>query len=145
MNKPTPESRAAGLLDALETERRLYLQLFNSLPTPALILTAEGQILDANPEGAKLLGAAEPLSLRGRALTAWTPEPQRAPLVRALQDAVLKRQQLQFTVEFAGEPAKEVQAVIVNVDPIQALPKLLWLALDVSREVLLQRKLLQTD
>src|SRR6266550_744568 len=29
-----PESRAAQLLSALEAERRLYLQLFSSLPTP---------------------------------------------------------------------------------------------------------------
>ena len=33
-----PESRAAQLLSALEAERRLYLQLFSSLPTPALVL-----------------------------------------------------------------------------------------------------------
>lgn len=59
---------AQALLDALETERRLYLQLFNSLPIPALLLTADGQIVDTNPEGAKLLGAADPLPLRGRAL-----------------------------------------------------------------------------
>ncbi|HEU5260424.1 MAG TPA: ATP-binding protein [Gemmatimonadales bacterium] len=145
MNELTPESRAAELLDALETERRLYLQLFNSLPTPALVLTADGQILDVNPEGARLLGAPEPLHLRGRVLADWTPEPQRAVLAGALRDAVVKRQQLQLTVELAGEPAKEVQAVIVNVDPVEALPKLLLLAVDVSREVLLQRKLLQAD
>src|SRR5882762_9141223 len=61
-----PESRAAQLLSALEAERRLYLQLFTSLPTPAFVLTPDGQILDANPEGAKLLGVADATALRGR-------------------------------------------------------------------------------
>src|SRR2546430_7055911 len=50
------ESGAAQLMGALEIERRLYLQLFNTLPTPGLVLTADGEILEANPEGAKLLG-----------------------------------------------------------------------------------------
>ncbi len=108
------ESRAAQLLGAFEVERRLYLQLFNSLPTPGLVLTADGQILEVNPEGAELLGVPDAPSVRG-------------PL------------------ELAGEPARDVQAVIVNVDPIEPSPKLLFLAVDVSREVLLQRKLLQTD
>ena len=46
-----PETRAAQVLSALEGERRLYLQLFNALPTAALVLTPEGQILDANADG----------------------------------------------------------------------------------------------
>ncbi len=68
-----PESRAAQLLSALEGERRLYLQLFSSLPTPGLVLTPDGQILDTNPEGAKLLGGADAAALRGRALAEWAP------------------------------------------------------------------------
>src|SRR2546422_708927 len=36
-----PESRAAQLLSALEAERRLYQQLFSSLPTPALDVSRE--------------------------------------------------------------------------------------------------------
>jgi signal transduction histidine kinase len=140
-----PESRAAQLLSALETERRLYLQLFNSLPTPALVLTADGQILEANLEGAKLLGAPDALSLHGRSLADWTGPSQRTALAGVLRDAVVKRQELQLSIEFAGDSAREVEAVIVNVDPIQASPKLLFLAVDVSREVLLQRRLLQSD
>ena len=139
------ESRAAQLLGAFEVERRLYLQLFNSLPTPGLVLTADGQILEVNPEGAELLGVPDAPSVRGRSLTEWAPEPQRAALATALRDAVNTRQEFQLTLELAGEPARDVQAVIVNVDPIEPSPKLLFLAVDVSREVLLQRKLLQTD
>src|SRR3989442_1090081 len=45
----------------------------------------------------------------------------------------------------AGEPAREVRAVVVNVDPVRAAPKLMFLALDVSREILLQQRLLQAD
>src|SRR5882762_10965901 len=47
--------------------------------------------------------------------------------------------------DLAGEPAREVRAVIVNVDPVRAAPKLVFLALDVSREILLQQRLLQAD
>src|SRR2546427_10669092 len=68
-----PESRAAQLLSALEAERRLYLQLFSSLPTPALVLTPDGRILDTNPEGAKLLGGAEAAGPPWRAPAEWTP------------------------------------------------------------------------
>ena len=140
-----PESRAAHLLSAFEVERRLYLQLFNSLPTPALVLTADGQILDANPEGARLLDVPDTPSVRGRSLTDWAPTDQHASLAAALRDAVNRGQEFHLTLEPAGEATRDVQAVIVNVDPIERSPKLLFLAVDVSREMLLQRKLLQAD
>src|SRR5216117_3309307 len=140
-----PESRAAQLLSALEAERRLYLQLFSSLPTPALVLSPGGQILDAKPEGAKLLGGADATALRGRVLTEWAPAAQRGMLAAGLRHAVTKRQDVALSFEFAGEPAREVRAVVVNVDPVRAAPKLLFLALDVSREILLQQRLLQAD
>src|SRR5438445_10023142 len=38
------------LFRSLEIERRLFLQLFNSLPTPGLVLTADGQILERSEE-----------------------------------------------------------------------------------------------
>src|SRR2546430_1670524 len=100
-----PESRAAHLMSALETERRLYLQLFNSLPTPALVLTVDGQILESNPEGVKLLGGADAVALRGRPMGDWTPAAHRSPLGAALRDAVTHRQELSLTVEYAGAPA----------------------------------------
>jgi signal transduction histidine kinase/ActR/RegA family two-component response regulator len=140
-----PETRAAQLLSALETERRLYVQLFSSLPTPALVLGVNGQILDVNPEGAKLLGARDSASVRGHPLADWAPSTQGLPLAAALRNAVSQRQELRLTLEFAGEPAREVRAIIVNVDPVRAAPKLLFLALDVSRELLLQQRLLQAD
>src|SRR6266576_1868630 len=140
-----PESRAAQLLSALEAERRLYLQLFSSLPTPALVLSPGGQILDANPEGANLLGGADATALRGRVLTEWAPAAQQGMLAAGLRHAVTKRQDVALSFEFAGEPAREVRAVVVNVDPVRAAPKLLFLALDVSREILLQQRLLQAD
>src|SRR5204863_115238 len=62
-----------------------------------------------------------------------------------LRHAVTKRQDVALSFEFAGEPAREVRAVVVNVDPVRAAPKLLFLALDVSREILLQQRLLQAD
>src|SRR5438445_582498 len=140
-----PESRAAQLLSALEAERRLYLQLFSSLPTPALVLSPGGQILDANPEGANLLGGVDATALRGRVLTEWAPAAQQGMLAAGLRHAVTKRQDVALSFEFAGESAREVRAVVVNVDPVRAAPKLLFLALDVSREILLQQRLLQAD
>src|SRR5947199_91281 len=82
-----PESRAAQLLSALEAERRLYLQLFSSLPTPALVLTPDGQILDTNSEGAKLLGGRDAAALRGRALAEWAPAAQQG-MIAAFGEAL---------------------------------------------------------
>jgi len=140
-----PESRAAQLLSAVESERRLYLQLFSSLPAAALVLTPDGQILDANADGSKLLGANDAPALRGRALAEWAPAAQRGALAAALRHAVTRRQDMRLSFEFAGEPARDVRAVVVNVDPVRASPKLLFLALDESREMLLQQRLLQAD
>ncbi|HEY6225212.1 MAG TPA: histidine kinase dimerization/phospho-acceptor domain-containing protein, partial [Gemmatimonadales bacterium] len=139
------ESRPSQSPAAQETEQGLYRQLFNSLPSPVLVLTADGAILEANPGGAVLLGVPDPSLLRGRALAEWIPSTERTALAAALHDAVLQRQELQLSVELAGEAAKEVRAVIVAVDPIEPSPKLLFLAVDVSRELLLQRKLLRED
>src|SRR5437762_1749341 len=116
-----------------------------ALPTPALVLSPGGQILDANPEGANLLGGADAAALRGRVLTEWAPAAQQGMLAAGLRHAVTKRQDVALSFEFAGEPAREVRAVVVNVDPVRAAPKLLFLALDVSREILLQQRLLQAD
>ena len=52
---------------------------------------------------------------------------------------------MQLAIEVPGDSLREVQAVLVNVDPAVASPKLLFLAVDVSREMLLQRRLLQAD
>src|SRR6266550_6596880 len=140
-----PESRAAQILTALEGERLLYAQLFESLPIPALVLTVEGQILEANPQGRTLLGAVDLRALRGLPLAQWAPAAQRPALAAVLRAAVTARQRCDFVVEFAGEPAHTVHAVVENVAPGPGAPKLLFLAVDVSREVLLQRKLLEAD
>src|SRR5213075_1145411 len=87
----------------------------------------------------------DPAALRGRPMGDWTPSAQRGALAAALREAVTQRQELRLTVEYAGEPPRDVRAVIVNVDPMRQSPKLLFLALDVSRESLLQQRLLQAD
>jgi signal transduction histidine kinase/ActR/RegA family two-component response regulator len=140
----SPESRAAQILTAFETERRLYRQLFESLPIPALMLTLDGQILEANREGGALLGLADPRTSRGRALSLWLRAAQRPALAGALRDAVRTPQRLALSIDFAGEPARDVSAMLTRVDPEQA-DKVLFLALDVSRETLLQQKLLRAD
>ncbi|HEV8266486.1 MAG TPA: ATP-binding protein [Gemmatimonadales bacterium] len=146
VREPVPvESRAAQVLSAFETERRLYYQLFSVLPSPALILTVDGQILEANPAGVGLLGLTDGRGARGRRLAEWAPDAQRPALAAALRDAVRNQQRLRLTLEFAGEPLREVEAVIENVDPQHGGSRLLFLAEDVSSETLLQRKLLQAD
>src|SRR6266705_3147538 len=139
------DAGAGHLLTAVDTERRLYKQLFTALPTPALVLTVDGQILDANPEAAALLGVPSLPALRGRALADWAMPDQRAAFAKALRDAVTRRQAFRLSLEFAGEPAREVEAVIDNLDPEDTVAKLLFFATDVSREVLLQQKLLKAD
>ncbi len=140
-----PESRAAQILTAFEEERRLYAQLFSMIPIPALVLTPDGQILRANPEAGALLGAPETPTLHGRSLADWAPAAQRPALAAALRDAVARRQRFRMAVDFAGESVREVDAVIENLDPRRGAPQLLFLAIDASREVLLQRKLLEAD
>ncbi|MGH7672280.1 MAG: ATP-binding protein [Gemmatimonadales bacterium] len=143
----SPESQAGHILTAFEQEWRFYRQLFDGLPIPALVLSLDGQILEANPQATELLGAASADALRGCSLADWTAATLRPALATALRDALRQRQRFQLTIEFGGESAREVEAVIENVDPAHApgVPRLLFLAVDVSREVLLQRKLLQTD
>ncbi len=141
----SPESRAAHILTAFEQERRFYRQLFEALPIPALVLTVDGQMLEANRPATELLGVPDPESLRGRSLAEWAPEGQRPALLAALRDAVRRRQQFRLPIELPGELVSEVDAVIDNVEPGRSTAKLLFLAVDVSRELLLQRRLLQAD
>ena len=145
----SPESQAGHILTAFEHERRFYRQLFDALPSPALVLSVDGQILEANPPAAELLGAAQSDTLRGRQLGDWTPAAERPAFATALREALRQRQRIRLSIETAGEPGggREVEAVIENVDRThpEDIPRLLFLAVDVSREVLLQRKLLQAD
>lgn len=143
----SPESQAGHILTAFEQERRFYRQLFDALPSPALVLSVDGQILEANPQATELLGAATSDALRGRLIADWAPAAQRPALATALRDALRQRHELRVAIEVGGEAAREVEAVIENVDPAHpgGVPRLLFLAIDVSREVLLQRKLFQSD
>jgi PAS domain S-box-containing protein len=145
----SPESQAGHLLTAFEHERRFYRQLFDALPSPAFVLSLDGQILEANPAATDLLGAVQSDTLRGRQLADWTTAPERSNLATALREALRQRQQIRLSIESGGgsEAAREVEAVIENVDREhpEEIPRLLFLAVDVSREVLLQRKLVQAD
>ena len=142
-----PESKAGQLLSAFEQERRFYRQIFDALAAPALVLGVDSQILEANPAAAHLLGTTSPSELRGWLLSDWTHAPQRPVLAAALRDAVQQRQQVRLPIEFGGEPVQEVEAVIQNLDAGNnpGPPKLFFFASDISREILLQRKLLRSD
>ncbi|HEV8400024.1 MAG TPA: ATP-binding protein [Gemmatimonadales bacterium] len=143
----SPESQAGHILTAFEHERRFYRQLFDALPSPALVLSLDGQILEANPQATELLGAVQSDTLRGRQLADWTPAAERSTFATALREAMHQRQQIRVSIESESEGTRAVEAVIENVelaDP-KEMPRLLFLAVDVSREVLLQRKLVQAD
>ena len=143
----SPESQAGHILTAFEHERRFYRQLFDALPSPALVLSLDGQILEANPQATELLGANQSDALRGRQLGDWTPAPERAQVANALRDALRQPQRIRMSIEGGLEATREIEAVIENVDRDhpEEIPRLLLLAVDVSREVLLQRKLVQAD
>jgi PAS domain S-box-containing protein len=143
----SPESQAGHILTAFEHERRFYRQLFDALPSPGLVLSLDGQILEANPQATELLGATHSDALRGRQLGDWTPAAERAGFATALRDALRQRQRIHMSIDVGGDPGREVEAVIENVDRThpEEVPRLLFLAVDVSREVLLQRKLVQAD
>jgi PAS domain S-box-containing protein len=139
------ESRAAQILTAFEAERRLYYQLFTALPAPAVILQVDGQILEANPAAVALLALPDAPGARGRRIQDWVPASQRDALLRALRDAMTRRQRLQLSIDLGGDPHREVAAVIENVDQHAGGGRLLFLAEDVSTAMLLQRKLVHAD
>src|SRR3989441_2272069 len=93
------DSHAGHLLTAVETERRLYKQLFTALSRPAFVLTLDGQILDANPEAAALLGGPHPPALHRRALADWAMADHGAAFGKALRDAAPHRQACRLTLE----------------------------------------------
>src|SRR5438552_13889564 len=141
----SPESRASQILMAFEAERSLYHQMFDTLPNPALVVVVDGSILEANPAAVTLLAATDARAMRGRNLSEWAPATQRTALLTALREGVHKPQQLRLGIEVGGDQVAEVEGVITNVEPGRDAAKLLFLAVDVSREVLLQRKLLKSD
>ena len=124
-DEPSVDSRTGQLLAATEVERRLYAQLFSAVPIPALIVTADAQILEANPAGGELLGVADTRALRGRSLADWAPPTQRAALAGVLRDAITKAQRARLTIEVGGESPREVEAVIENLEGRDSHAKLL--------------------
>ena len=63
-----------------------------------------------------LLGVTDIAALQRRSLGEWVPALQRARLAARLRDAAVQRQDLQLDIEVAGEAAREVKAVVVNLD-----------------------------
>jgi signal transduction histidine kinase len=128
---------------SLDTEGKLYDRLFEVLPMPAFVLTPEGRVVKANRAGAGLLGVPSAAALRGRALADWVRGNELTP---ALEAAKLTPQRITVAVEIPGGDAiREAQLILTATDTEQASPRLLCLASDVSREILLQRRLLQSD
>src|SRR5439155_1653485 len=101
--RPELSRESGAIVAAFDEERRLYARLFKILPIPALVLSVDGQILEANAEGGSLLGAADVRSLRGRPLADWVPAAQRSPLAAALREALRAGRVVQTLLDFARQ------------------------------------------
>lgn len=128
--------------DVTDVESRIYTRIFSVLSVPALILDVAGRIVLANEAGAGLLGLPTAAALRGRNLGDWIRAPDFLALLPA---AVTAPQRTTVALEVpGGDTAREAQLLLTATDPEDG-GRILCLAADVSREVLLQRRLLQAD
>lgn len=128
---------------AEEAECRLYAKLFDVLSTPAMILSGEGRIIQVNGPAAGFLGAQSAAGLRGRDLAEWV---RSSDLPAAFAEAVKSPYRITVAVEVpGGEIVREAQLLFSTTDTDPRTARILCLATDVSREVLLQRRLLQAD
>jgi signal transduction histidine kinase len=136
-----PADQAAQV--ASDAEGRLYSRLFEVLPTPALILAPDGRMVQANAAAAGLLGVPSATRLRGRSLTEWVRTPEFPAALASVRAAPVR---LTVAVEIpGGEAAREAQVILTATDPDQEQSRILCLAVDVSREILLQRRLVKAD
>ena len=133
------------LLQTAEGERRNYELLFRSLPTAALVLDVDGRVVEANAAASELFALTTPSALRGAALDAWLPAGQRPLLLQTIHQAIAAHRKAELTFELSVEPPREIRAMVAPVDPMHATNHAILVAVEVSREVLLQRKLLRTD
>jgi signal transduction histidine kinase len=144
IRQATPIQQAAPPGEEMSGEEgRLYERLFEILPTPALVLSEEGRILQANTPAAGLLGAQSGAALRNRELSSWI---RTHELAGAIAAAANGPQRLSVAIEIPGsDAAREAQLVFATTDPAEPSSRRLCLAVEVSREILLQRRLLQAD
>ncbi|HET9708971.1 MAG TPA: ATP-binding protein [Gemmatimonadales bacterium] len=133
------------LLQTAEGERRNYELLFRSLPTVALVLDVDGRIVEANAAASELFALTTPAALRGAALDAWLPAGQRPLLQQTIHQAIAAHRKAELTFELSVEPPREIRAMVAPADPMHATNQAILVAVEVSREVLLQRKLLRSD
>ena len=133
------------LLQTAEGERRNYELLFRSLPTAALVLDVDGRVVEANAAASELFALSTPTALRGAALDAWLPAGQRPLLLQTIHQAIAAHRKTELTFELSVEPPREIRAMVAPVDPMHATTHAILVAVEVSREVLLQRKLLRSD
>ena len=126
-----------------DLEFRLYARFFEVLPTPALLLTFDGRIIHLNRAALGFLGVPATSWLRGRTLTEWVRSPD---LVTALLAAGAETQRLTVAVEIPGRDApREAQLILAATDAESPSARRICLVHDISREVLLQRRLVQAD
>src|SRR2546426_11720094 len=101
--------------------------MFDTLPSPALVVVVDGSILEANPAAVALLAATDARALRGRNLAGWAPPTQRAGLLAALRDGVQKPQQVRLGIEGGGGQGGGGEGGITNGEPGRRAGKLLVL------------------
>jgi len=113
INSPSPSGRCRSSSRPSRGRRKLSERargrapavsaIVSSLPTPALVLAPDGQILDANPRAQNCWVGGLPPALRGRSLAEWAPASEQGQLAAALRHAVTRRQDVALSFESAGE------------------------------------------
>src|SRR5207245_529011 len=139
-------SPAAARLTGLPTDRVVGKTFWTAFPT-AKATHIERVLQDVLHDGEprSYLAPARALGSSGRFFETRVTRGPQNQLILLLRDAVTARQRVRMGLDFAGESVRDVDAVIENLDPRRPAPKLLFLAVDASREVLLQRKLVEAD
>lgn len=117
-----------------------YIDVFDALPVAALLLSPTGVIIDANPVAADLLHGPTPRALRGRTLVEWFDDPV---LQEALGKAGKFPTHLSTLLETGSAGPREIRGVLAPLVPGAVGSTLLLTATDISREQILQKKLIQ--
>jgi PAS domain S-box-containing protein len=136
---------------ALESSQTRYQQLFMTVPT-ALLLHAEGRVIDANPAAARLFGLPDTEAIRGRRMLSLFPPQQRDTLAARLAEAqrlplgsALPPTEYRLRVDATTPPRERtVQSLGVRVE-LQGQPAVLSILADITDRVEIEEALRRSE
>src|SRR5438552_2992989 len=117
-------------------------ELLDSLDVGVAAMAPDWTIAEWSAAAARII-AVPPERVLGQSIWTAFPAAKGTELERVFGEVFADGKPRTFLAP-AGAP-ESPGTLLVNVDPVRAAPKLLFLALDVSREILLQQRLLQAD